>query len=234
MVTVKPFRGLRPVPDKVELVASPPYDVLDSNEAREKASGNEFSFLHVIKPEIDLPAGTDVHAPEVYAKGHENLTRLINQNILTQDEKPCFYVYRLKMGNHTQLGLVAVSAVDDYDEKRIKIHEHTRPDKEQDRVNHMDALNAQAGPVFLIYRAHDEITELLELCTQKEAVYDFTADYDIQHTLYIVDDDSLIEKIETSFKKVDCMYVADGHHRSATASRIRKTRQKNRACSSFC
>jgi len=226
MVTVKPFRGLRPVPEKAEQVASPPYDVLDSNEARVKASGNDLSFLHVVKPEIDLPADIDVHAQEVYAKGRENLINLINRNILIRDEKACYYVYRLQMGNHAQLGLVALSTVDDYDEKRIKVHEHTRPDKEQDRVNHIDALNAQTGPVFLTYRAHDEISRLLDLCTQQKAVYDFTADYDIRHTLYIVNDDELINKIEQAFQKVDYLYVADGHHRSAAASRVRKIRQE--------
>ena len=158
MAQVKPFKGLRPVPEKVGEVASPPYDVLNSEEAREKAKDNPLSFLHVVKPEIDLDPAIDLYDPSVYAKGGENLKRLIDQKVLVQDEEPCFYIYKLRMGEHEQVGLVAAASVEDYEQDKIKKHEHTRPDKEQDRVNHINNLNAQTGPVFLTYRSNRSLS----------------------------------------------------------------------------
>ena len=226
MTRVKPFQGLRPVPEKVGEVASPPYDVLNSDEAREKAKGNPLSFLHVVKPEIDLDPSVDHYDPKVYAKGAENLNRLIDQKVLIQDEKPCYYIYKLRMGDHEQVGLVAVASVEDYVQNRIKKHEHTRPDKEQDRVNHINHLNAQAGPVFLTYRASQEIDDLIKQGMMKDPVYDFVGDYDVQHTFYAVDDSSLIQKISDAFSRIDALYVADGHHRSAAATRVRDMRKE--------
>jgi uncharacterized protein (DUF1015 family) len=226
MARIKPFRGLRPVPEKVGEVASPPYDVLNSDEAREKAKGNPLSFLHVVKPEIDLDPAIDHYDPKVYTKGSENLNRLINQKVLVQDEKPCYYVYRLRMGNHEQVGLVAIASVEDYAQNRIKKHEHTRADKEQDRVNHINHLNAQAGPVFLTYRASQEIDDLIKKSMAKDPVYDFVGDYDVQHTFYVIEDASLIQKISDAFSRIDALYVADGHHRSAAATRVRDIRKK--------
>ena len=226
MARIKPFRGLRPVPEKVAEVASPPYDVLNSDEAREKAKDNPLSFLHVVKPEIDLDPAIDHYDPKVYAKGAENLNRLIDQKVLVQDGKPCYYVYRLRMGDHEQVGLVAIASVEDYVQNRIKKHEHTRPDKEQDRVNHINHLNAQAGPVFLTYRANQEIDDLIEKSMTKDPVYDFVGDYDVQHTFYVVEDASLIQRITDAFSRIDALYVADGHHRSAAATRVRNIRKE--------
>ncbi len=227
MAVVKPFRGLRPLPEKVGEVASPPYDVLNSYEARQRAKDNPISFLHVIKPEIDFDPGTDQYNKKVYEKGGENLANLINNNILIQDTKPCYYVYKLKMQGREQVGLVACASVDDYNNDRIKKHEFTRPKKEEDRLNHIDHLNAQTGPVFLTYRAEKNINNLISEAMDKEPVYDFTGDYDVQHTLYIVDDEELIKKIKSAFEDIEALYVADGHHRSAAACRLQKIRKDN-------
>lgn len=224
MILVRPFRGMRPIPERVSEVASPPYDVLDSEEARERAKDHPFSFLHVVKPEIDLDPSIDPHDPRVYAKGAENLKRLIEQGVLIQDERPCFYIYRLQMGEHEQVGLVAVVAVTDYLHNRIKRHEHTRPDKEQDRVNHINHLNAQTGPVFLTYRARREIDDLMREAMEGKPVYDFIGDYGVRHLFYIVDDEPFIREVRYEFSRIDALYVADGHHRSAAAVRVREMR----------
>lgn len=225
MIKVKPFRGMRPVPDKVSEVASPPYDVLNSQEAREKVKSNPLSFLHVVKPEVDLDLSIDPYDPQVYKKGAENFRRLIEDGILFRDEKPCFYIYKLRMEDREQIGLVAGASVDDYNENRIKKHEFTRPDKEQDRLNHIDNLNAQTGPVFLTYRAKREIDELMEKGMANGPVYDFVGDYHVQHIFYVVDDESLIQQIQDAFSDIDVLYVADGHHRSAAASRVQAARK---------
>jgi len=226
MVHVRPFRGLRPVPDKVGQVASHPYDVLNSEEARELARDNPLSFLHVVKPEIDLDPAIDIHDPQVYAKGAENLKRLVKKGILKQDEKPCYYIYKLRMGSHEQIGLVAAASVDDYEQGRIKKHEHTRPDKEQDRINHIHHLNAQTGPVFLTYRADEKINALIAQAMKADPVYDFTGDYDVRHTFYVVEDEALTRQIQEAFARIDALYVADGHHRSAAATRVRTMRKE--------
>lgn len=225
MVTVRPFKGMRPRPDMVSEVASPPYDVLDSNEARQKASGNPHSFLHVIKPEIDLDPSVDPYDTQVYEKGAENLRRLIEGGILVQDSTPCFYIYKLRMGSREQIGLVATVSVEEYNKDIIKKHEHTRPEKEQDRVNLIDHLNAQTGPVFLTYRAKKEINALIDEGMKVEPLYDFTGDYEVQHILSLVDDATLISKIQRAFAGLDALYVADGHHRSAAASRVQQLRK---------
>jgi len=227
MAVVKPFRGLRPLPEKVGEVASPPYDVLNSDEARERAKDNPISFLHVIKPEIDFDPGVDPYTKKVYKKGGENLQNLINNGILVQDKSPSYYVYKLKMEGREQVGLVACASVEDYNNDRIKKHEFTRPKKEEDRLNHIDCLNAQTGPVFLTYRAEKQINNLISEAMNKKPVYDFTGDYDVQHTLYIVDNEELIKKIREAFNEIEALYVADGHHRSAAASRLQKIRKDN-------
>jgi len=229
MATVKPFRALRPVANKAAEVASPPYDVLNSDEAREMAKDNPISFLHVNKPEIDLPKDTDVYSEKVYKKGAENLKNLIEQNILIREEKPCFYFYRQVMGRHEQTGLVAAASVAEYDKGIIKKHEFTRPVKEDDRVKHMEHLNAQAGPVFLTYKATKALDELAQRVCENEPVYDFKARDGIRHTAWVVDADSDIKAIEENFAKIDFLYVADGHHRSAAASRVADARKKANA-----
>ncbi|NOX90608.1 MAG: DUF1015 domain-containing protein [Calditrichaeota bacterium] len=226
MATVKPFRGLRPKAELAAKVASPPYDVLNTEEAREMAKDNPYSFLHINKPEIDLPPGTDLYDDSVYAKGKENLDRFIKEGVLIQDEKPCFYVYRQIMGNHQQIGLVAGASVEEYEKNLIKKHELTRADKEEDRVKHVNTLNAQTGPVFLTYKASEEIDALINQIVSRDPVYDFTADDGIQHTFWVVDNDEEIKRLQEHFAGLDCLYVADGHHRSAAATRVKQMRQK--------
>jgi uncharacterized protein (DUF1015 family) len=226
MATVKPFPALRPVKDKAEMVASPPYDVLNTQEAREMASGNSISFLHVNKPEIDLPPETDPYADDVYAKGRENLSRMIADGVMVQDKQPCFYLYAQKMGEHRQVGLVAAASVQEYIEDKIKKHELTREKKEKDRVRHIETLDAQVGPVFLTYKAVPEIDNLFDEIQQEKAPeVDFTAPDGIQHTLWVISSHKRIEKIASLFGGVSELYVADGHHRSAAAQIVAKKRR---------
>lgn len=227
MSIVQPFKGLRPKKNLAEKVASPPYDVLNTQEAREMARENPYSFLHINKPEIDLPDGTDPYSEAVYQKGQENLNRFIRDGILVQDSKACFYIYRQIMGTHSQVGLVAGASVDEYQKDRIKKHELTRADKEDDRVNHVNSLNAQTGPVFLTYKASPEIDSLINTIISRPPENDFAADDGIRHTLWVVDRDEEIRRIKDLFAALDTLYVADGHHRSAAAARVRDMRMKN-------
>ena len=222
---IKPLRGLRPVPEHAADVAAPPYDVLNTAEARERAAGRPLSFLHISKPEIDLPEGTDPYSPAVYEKGAENLQRLIEQGILIRDEEPHYYVYRLTMGNHQQTGLVCVGSVAEYDRNRIRKHEFTRPQKEDDRVRQITALNAETGPVLLAYRATGELRELLAEVSQASPLYDLTADDGIGHTLWRIDDQQRMARLTMLFDAMDALYIADGHHRSASASRVAAARR---------
>jgi len=225
MARIQPFRAWRPRPDRVAEVASPPYDVLSSSEAREMASDNPLSFLHVVKPEIDLPEGIDLYSPEVYATGAANLKRLVDDGILIRESEPALYLYRQRMGDHVQTGVVVGASVDEYEADLIKKHEHTRRVKEDDRTRHVDTLNANTGPVFLAYRAVAEIDGLVARLTAVEPTYDFTAPDGIVHTLWVVkqaaDRDALLE----AFARVPALYVADGHHRSAAGVRIRQLRR---------
>jgi uncharacterized protein (DUF1015 family) len=225
MSHVHPFRGLRPKPELAAQVASPPYDVLNSEEARKMAEGNELSFLHVVKPEIDLDPGIDLYDDRVYEKGAENFKKLRESGAMIQDPKPCFYLYQQRWKDHVQTGLVAGASIDEYENDLIKKHELTRPDKEADRIRHIDTLNAQAGPVFLTYKARDEITALLERAKPEVPTYDFTADDGVGHTFWVVERDEDIKAIQQAFGEVDRLYVADGHHRSASATAVRKKRQ---------
>lgn len=225
MTLIKPFAGLRPAPDHAADVAAPPYDVLNTEEARERAKGKPWSFLHISKPEIDLPEGTDPYADEVYAKARENFDRMREQGILLQDEQASYYLYELTMGEHTQTGLVAAASVADYDTNRIRKHEFTRPDKEDDRVRQIDVLNAQTGPVFLTYRHHPEIDSLVARITGESADVDITADDGVRHRLWKVVAEADNTKITGVFDAMECLYIADGHHRSAAASRVAAMRQ---------
>ncbi len=225
MAIIKPFKGLRPRKELAAKVAAPPYDVLSSEEARALAKNNPYSFLHINKPEIDLPPGTDLYDESVYQKGKENLQRFIKEGILIQDEKPMFYIYRQIMGNHQQIGLVAGASVEEYEKNLIKKHELTRADKEEDRVKHVNTLNAQTGPVFLTYKAQPEIDALIDQIIQNQPEYDFTAEDGIRHTFWLVENDEDIKRLQELFKKLDCLYVADGHHRSAAAMRVKQMRQ---------
>jgi uncharacterized protein (DUF1015 family) len=211
---------------KAAEIASPPYDVLSSSEAKEMANGHPDSFLHVIKPEIDFDDTFNPYSEQVYMRGAANLQRLIAEGAMVQETKPCYYIYKLKMKGHEQVGLVAAASVDDYLERRIKEHESTVPEKEDDRVNHIDALSAHTGPVFLMYRDEAEIEQLMQVGMQNPSVCQFIGDHGIENTLYVVDDERLIQKIQTAFTKVNALYVADGHHRSAAAARVRERRRK--------
>jgi uncharacterized protein (DUF1015 family) len=225
MAKLKPFRAWRPRPDVSAQVASPPYDVLSSAEAREMASDNPLSFLHVVKPEIDLEPGTEVYAPEVYETGAQNLRRLIDDGVLIREQEPALYLYRQRMGDHIQTGLVAGASVDEYEADLIKKHEHTRPVKEDDRTRHIDALDANTGPVFLTYKARPEIDALVERLTSVDPTYDFVAPDDIQHVLWVIDDQGDRDALLDAFAQVPELYVADGHHRSAAGTRIRALRR---------
>ena len=223
MPLIKPFAGLRPVPERAEEVVAPPYDVLNSAEARKRVAGRPWSFLHISKAEIDLPEGTDPYDPTVYAKSAENLQKMLQEGILIREDKPCYYVYRLIMDGHSQVGLVAVASVADYDINRVRKHEYTRPAKEDDRVRQIEALNAQTGPVLLAYKSQADMDAILEQTTQQPPLVDVTADDGVQHTFWIIDDDATIDKISTGFEAMNAIYIADGHHRSASASRVAKS-----------
>ncbi|MGI9308157.1 MAG: DUF1015 domain-containing protein [Gammaproteobacteria bacterium] len=217
---IRPIAGLRPLPEHAAAVAAPPYDVLNTAEARVQAEGKPHSFLHISKPEIDLPEGTDPYAASVYAKGAENLQRLIDEGILIRDPKPCYYVYRLRMGEHVQTGLVFGGSVADYDTNRIRKHEFTRPQKEDDRVRQITELDAQTGPVLLAYRSSAAVKTIIDTVTESEPLYDLVADDGIGHTLWLLEQPDLVEQLTNTFDAMDALYIADGHHRSASASRV--------------
>lgn len=225
MVTVRKFKAFRPKKGLEKKVASPPYDVLSSEEAREMARGNPYSFLHVIKPEIDLPEGTDLYDPQVYQKAKENMERFIREGILIQEEKPSLYIYRQVMQGREQYGIVGCVSAEEYEKDMIKKHELTRRAKEEDRVRHIEATNAHAGPVFLTYRARENIDKLVAQEAAKEPLYDFVADDGVRHTIWIVSEEGA-DKIIDEFKNIDCLYVADGHHRSASGAIVAQRRKK--------
>ncbi len=225
MATLKPFAALRPKPELAAQICELPYDVMSSDEARTTAAGNPLSFLHVSKPEIDLPPDTDPHAPEVYAKGAENFQKLIRDGALKQDAQTCFYLYRQVMGQHSQIGLVAAASCEEYLGGIIKKHELTRPDKEDDRVRHIEALNSQTGPVFLTYRASAELDKFVAQRTSKKPDIDFTAKDGVRHAAWVIADGKGIKFIETQFFSIPFLYIADGHHRSAAAARVFQSRQ---------
>lgn len=222
MITIYPFKAIRPEAQFAKQVASRPYDVLNSKEAKVEAEGNPYSFLHITKSEINLPATIDIHSEEVYQKAKENLEAFINRPVLFTESKPCYYIYRLVMDDVSQTGLVCCSSVEDYEKGKIKKHEFTRPEKELDRINHIKITGAQTGNVFLAMRDVKELNELMEKWKKdKSPVYDFIADDKIQHTIWVISDEKLIENITNIFKtKVDSTYIADGHHRAASAAKV--------------
>ena len=218
MAVIRPFRALRPHPEGAQSVASVPYDVVNTDEARALAQGNPLSFLHVSRPEIDLPAGTDIYSDAVYRKAVENFENLITTCPLDKESEPSLYLYRLVMGNHEQIGIVACCSIDEYDNSTIRKHERTRRDKEDDRTRHMLMLRAQTGPVFLTYRNRAEIDEQVSAAITSEPLYDLTAPDGVRHTIWRLDD---TESLVKSFESVPLLYIADGHHRAASASRAR-------------
>ena len=224
MASIKPFAALRPKPELASRVCELPYDVMSSEEARQLAAGNLFSFLHVSKPEIDLPPSVDLYDPSVYARGRENFQKLIASGALRQDAKPCLYLYRQIMGAHAQVGLVAAASCQEYLDGIIKKHEFTRPDKEDDRVRHIETLSSQTGPVFLTYRAETTLDTLFAQRIAQPPAIDFTASDGVRHTAWVIEDDATLARIEAEFARIPFLYIADGHHRSAAAARVFQSR----------
>lgn len=222
MASIRPFRALRPQQNLAEKVASRPYDVLNSQEAREEVKDNALSFLHITKAEIDLPENIDLHSQQVYEKAKENLHAFLSDGTLFKENAPAYYIYRLIMNGRSQTGLVCVSSVGDYFKGLIKKHEFTRPEKEKDRIDHMKTIEAQTGNVFLAYNNVHEIDLLIyNWKNSKQPVYDFTAADGIQHTVWVVDEQGTIDEITRLFaEKVPATYIADGHHRAASAAKV--------------
>ena len=229
MINVKPFKALRPKKDMVKEISSPPYDILDRGEAKEYIKNNPVSFLHVVKAEADLPDEIDIYDDRVYQMGKKNLEKLITEGYLIQEKTQCFYLYTQKVGNHEQNGLVCVASVDEYDEGLIKIHEQTRKVKEDDRTKHINILNAQTGPVFLAFRYDKKTKEIHEIYRRiklDEPIYDFESDDGVKHRVWIIDEEDDIDRIQKIMRLLDCLYIADGHHRSKAASLVREIRKK--------
>jgi uncharacterized protein (DUF1015 family) len=225
MAKIRPFAALRPRPELAASICELPYDVMSSDEARETARGNPLSFLHVSKPEIDLPVGSDLYDKSVYAKGKENLDGLIAQGALRKDAAPCLYLYRQVMGNHSQVGLVAAASCEEYLHGIIKKHELTRFDKEDDRVRHIETLDSQTGPVFLTYRAIRELDDLFARKIADKPAIDFTAKDGVRHTSWVLSQPGDIAFVESAFNRIPALYIADGHHRSAAAARVYQSRK---------
>ncbi len=226
MPLVRPFAALRPARAHAAEVAAPPYDVLSSDEARVRAAGRPWSFLHVSKPEIDLPPGTDPHAPAVYAKGAENFARMREAGVLVRDPAPAYYVYRFTLGDLVQTGVAVAASIAAYDANRVRKHELTRPDKEDDRVRHMEALNAQTGPVLAAYPPAPALDALLAEIARGAPALDVVADGGVGHALWPVSDAATIARIGAAFDAMPAIYIADGHHRSAAAARVAAKRRR--------
>jgi len=225
MAKIKAFKGVRPSPEYFGEVVSPPYDVLNSEEARQQVKGKPYSFLHVVKPEVDLPGDLDIYDEKVYQKGKENLYKLIKDDILIQDDKPCYYLYQLIMDRVNQIGLVAVASVEDYENDIIKKHEHTRAVKEADRIKHVDTLNANTGPVFLTYPPRKDMNVLVAELTQDTPLYNYETEDGIKHIIWKIDQEDIVARITQIFNEIKFLYVADGHHRSASATKVGQQRR---------
>jgi len=222
MAILKPFKGIRPLASNVAQIASKPYDVLNEREARQECEGNPDSFYHVIKPEIDFPDDFDHYAPEIYKKGKENFDRMLHSGLFNMDSKECYYIYRQVMNGRSQDGIVGCAHIDDYFNNVIKKHELTRPDKEEDRKNHIRYSHLNYEPVFFAYPKVSRLDEIVSGITTGNPVYDFTADDGIRHVLWVVDNDQSIAAITEEFSKIPSTYVADGHHRTAAAALVGK------------
>lgn len=224
MAIVKAFKGIRPVKELASKIAALPYDVMNSDEAREMVIGNPHSFLHVDRPEIDLDPSIDIHDPKVYEKARENLDRMITDGEFTQDEEPCLYIYRQIMNGRSQTGIVFCASIDDYINNIIKKHEFTRADKEEDRINHVDYCDANTGPIFLTYKEDQIASEIIDAWIQNESkrkpIYNFVSEDGISQIVWAIDNEIIISEIVDLFKEVDYLYIADGHHRSASAVKV--------------
>lgn len=220
MAIIRPFKAIRPTKELAERIAALPYDVMNSDEAREMVKDNPYSFLHVDKAEVDLPKEIDVYDDKVYEKAKENLDKMIDGGLYIEDEKPNYYIYRQVMKGRSQTGLVACASIDDYNNNVIKKHELTREEKEIDRINHVYKCEAHTGPIFLTYRENKDISNIVNEWVKKEPIYDFKADDGVSHTVWIIDDEYTVNKLQDLFKTVKYLYIADGHHRSASAVKV--------------
>jgi len=225
MALVLPFKAVRPQQKFAAQVAALPYDVMTREEAKKAVGGSPLSFMHVEKSEVDVPDGTPTHDDLIYLTAKRNFIDMRIKGILIQDEKPCFYVYRQKMGSRIQTGIVGLMSAKDYDEGKIKKHELTRKDKEEDRIRHIDTVNAQTGPVFIAYRERPKLDEIVRQITTGAPEYDFVSDDGIAHTVWVVEDTQTVENIKKEFHAVDTLYIADGHHRAAAAAAVAKKRR---------
>ncbi|NLK21459.1 MAG: DUF1015 domain-containing protein [Epulopiscium sp.] len=230
MAVLRPFEAIRPREDIVHQVAALPYDVMSSEEAKEMVKDNPYSFLHVDKAEIDLEPSIDLYDKKVYEKARDNLNKMIDDGVYIKDNQPCLYIYKLIMDEREQIGIVGCASIDEYQDNIIKKHELTREDKEQDRIKHVDYCNANTGPIFLTYRSKKEINDLINTWMKTHrAVYDFKAEDGIGHIVWVIDDNNMIEQIKTYFKEINYLYIADGHHRTASAVKVGLKRRKEGA-----
>ncbi|RKX20800.1 MAG: DUF1015 domain-containing protein [Candidatus Zixiibacteriota bacterium] len=229
MLKIKPFQGLRPHVDYIQEVASPPYDVLNSDEARKLVKDNPHSFLRINKPEVDFSENEQIDNNRIYEKGLENLNRFIADELMILDSKPCYYLYRLTWQEKSQTGLICLTSVEDYNQRKIKKHEHTRPDKVTDRAQHIMTLNAQVGPVFSIFDKNEKLLEVFKKVSDSKPNADFTAEDNVHHSLWVIDNDDDINKITSIFTEIDSIYIADGHHRSESASEVCKLMKEENA-----
>lgn len=227
MSIIRPFKGYRPKQDLCSKVAALPYDVMTSEEARKMVKDNPYSFLHIDKAEIDLPPEIDHYSDVVYQKAKDNLWNMIEKGIYIQDKKPVLYIYQLTMKGKSQTGLVACTSIDEYIENKIKKHELTRADKEEDRIRHVDTCNANTGPIFLTYKNKTSIDGIINKVIENEPIYDFTADDGIKHTVWLIDNNEVINNLINEFKCVPALYIADGHHRNASAVKVSLKRRQN-------
>jgi len=226
MSVFRPFRAVRPKKEFAADVAALPYDVMNSEEAREKVKGKPYSFIHVDKAEVDLPVGTYLYSDEVYNKAAENLGKLVTDGICLTEETPCFYVYRQIMGDVCQTGLVGCASADDYINDIIKKHEFTRADKEEDRIRHVDTCDANTGPIFLAYKGNGKIDEIIEKYKASEPEYDFVSEGNVRNTVWVISDKNDCETLENAFSDVRNLYIADGHHRAASAVKVALRRRE--------
>lgn len=224
MATIRPFKGIRPIEELASKIAALPYDVMNSEEAREMVEGNPYSFLHIDRAEIDLDPSIDVHDKKVYEKARENLDKMIEEKQFIQDEKTCLYIYRQIMNGRAQTGLVFCASIDDYINNTIKKHEFTRADKEQDRINHVNYCDANTGPIFLTYREDEVTSEVIKQWskegTKRKPVYDFVSEDGIGHQVWVIDNELIVKEIVALFGEIENLYIADGHHRSASAVKV--------------
>jgi len=228
MAVIRPFRAVRPVPELAGTVAALPYDVMSSEEARDMVKGNPYSFLHVDKAEIDLDRDIDLYDHRVYEKARDNLQNMIDTRVFCEEERPCLYIYRQVMGGRAQTGIVACASIDDYLNNVIKKHELTRADKELDRTKHVDYCDANTGPIFLTYPSRKEINDIIAYWSGKEPIYNIVSDDGISHIIWIINEEAAVKQLVELFAEIKCLYIADGHHRSASAVRVGQMRRQSK------